>query len=43
MPGKAAAAIRAGVNLTREHAAGRSWEEFLADRFSSSQDASRAG
>jgi uncharacterized protein YbjT (DUF2867 family) len=43
MPGKAAAAIRAGVNLTPEHAAGRSWEEFLADRFSSSQDASRAG
>jgi uncharacterized protein YbjT (DUF2867 family) len=43
MPGKAAAAIRAGVNLTREHTAGRSWEEFLADRFSSSQDASRAG
>jgi uncharacterized protein YbjT (DUF2867 family) len=33
MPGKAAAAIRAGANLTLEHAAGRrSWEDFLADR-----------
>lgn len=33
VPGKAAAAIRAGANLAPEHAVGRrTWEEFLADR-----------
>lgn len=32
-PGKAAAALRAGANLTPEHAVGRrTWEDFLADR-----------
>jgi uncharacterized protein YbjT (DUF2867 family) len=32
-PGKAAAAYRAGANLTPEHASGtRTWEDFLAER-----------
>ena len=32
LPGKAARAFRAGANLAPEHAAGRTWEEFLAER-----------
>jgi uncharacterized protein YbjT (DUF2867 family) len=33
MPGRAARAVRAGANLTPEHAVGkRTWEEFLAKR-----------
>lgn len=33
LPGKAARALRAGANLSPEHAVGsRTWEEFLADR-----------
>ena len=33
LPGKAARAVRAGANLTPDHADGtRTWEEFLADR-----------
>jgi uncharacterized protein YbjT (DUF2867 family) len=37
LPGKAARAIRAGANLAPERAVGRrTWEEFLADRVSSS-------
>ncbi len=33
MPGKAAAAFRAGANLAPEHAVGRqTWEDFLAER-----------
>jgi uncharacterized protein YbjT (DUF2867 family) len=36
LPGKAAAAYRAGANLTPEHAVGhRTWEDFLADRLGS--------
>src|ERR671936_2798307 len=39
LPGKAARAIRAGANLAPERAVGRrTWEEFLADRTSSSSD-----
>ncbi|MDQ2716173.1 MAG: NAD(P)H-binding protein [Chloroflexota bacterium] len=39
LPGKAARAYRAGANLTPDHADGaRTWEEFLADRMSSSSD-----
>jgi uncharacterized protein YbjT (DUF2867 family) len=39
LPGKAARAHRAGANLTPERAVGRrTWEEFLADRVSSSSD-----
>ena len=39
LPGKAARACRAGANLTPERAVGRrTWEEFLADRVSSSSD-----
>ncbi|MEO6890174.1 MAG: NAD-dependent epimerase/dehydratase family protein, partial [Ktedonobacteraceae bacterium] len=39
LPGKAARAYRAGANLTPDHADGtRTWEEFLADRVSSSSD-----
>jgi uncharacterized protein YbjT (DUF2867 family) len=39
LPGKAARAYRAGANLTPERAVGRrTWEEFLADRVSSSSD-----
>jgi uncharacterized protein YbjT (DUF2867 family) len=38
LPGKAARALRAGANLAPEHAAGtRTWEEFLADRLSQSE------
>ncbi|HEX7737655.1 MAG TPA: NAD(P)H-binding protein [Ktedonobacteraceae bacterium] len=38
-PGQAARAMRAGANLTPDHADGkRTWEEFLADRVSSSSD-----
>ncbi len=37
LPGKAARAVRAGANLAPERAVGqRTWEEFLADRVSSS-------
>jgi uncharacterized protein YbjT (DUF2867 family) len=40
LPGKAAAAIRAGAALAPNQAVGRrTWEEFLADRVSSSADA----
>jgi hypothetical protein len=36
VPGRAARALRAGVNLTPDRAVGRrTWEEFLADRVSS--------
>jgi uncharacterized protein YbjT (DUF2867 family) len=39
LPGQAARAIRAGANLAPERAVGRrTWEEFLADRVSSSSD-----
>jgi uncharacterized protein YbjT (DUF2867 family) len=39
VPGKAARALRAGANLAPERAVGRrTWEEFLADRVSSSHD-----
>ncbi len=39
LPGKAARAFRAGANLAPEHAVGRrSWEEFLAERVSSTRD-----
>ncbi|TWD73468.1 uncharacterized protein YbjT (DUF2867 family) [Kribbella amoyensis] len=34
MPGKAAAAFRAGANLSPDHGTGRTWEEFLTDRLS---------
>jgi uncharacterized protein YbjT (DUF2867 family) len=44
LPGKAARAFRAGANLAPERAVGRrTWEEFLADRVSSSSDGSPAG
>jgi uncharacterized protein YbjT (DUF2867 family) len=44
LPGKAAAAIRAGAALTPNQAVGRrTWEEFLADRVSSSADAAPEG
>jgi uncharacterized protein YbjT (DUF2867 family) len=37
LPGQAARAIRAGANLAPDRAVGRrTWEEFLADRVSSS-------
>jgi uncharacterized protein YbjT (DUF2867 family) len=43
LPGKAAAAFRAGANLAPERAVGqRTWEEFLAERVDSSSD-SRSG
>jgi uncharacterized protein YbjT (DUF2867 family) len=33
LPGRAAAALRAGANLAPDHATGkRTWEEFLAER-----------
>ena len=33
LPGRAARAVRAGANLTPQHAEGkRTWEEFLAER-----------
>jgi uncharacterized protein YbjT (DUF2867 family) len=39
LPGKAARAFRAGANLAPERAVGRrTWEEFLAERVSSSSD-----
>jgi uncharacterized protein YbjT (DUF2867 family) len=39
LPGKAAAAFRAGANLAPERAVGqRTWEEFLAERVGSSSD-----
>jgi uncharacterized protein YbjT (DUF2867 family) len=39
LPGKAARAVRAGVNLAPERAVGRrTWEEFLADRVGSLSD-----
>jgi hypothetical protein len=39
MPGKGAAAYRAGANLAPDRAVGRiSWEEFLAERLSSPID-----
>ena len=39
LPGRAARAVRAGANLAPERAVGqRTWEEFLADRLSSSSD-----
>src|SRR6266508_3509040 len=39
LPGKAAGALRAGANLAPGRAVGRrTWEEFLADRVSSSSD-----
>ena len=39
LPGKAARAVRAGANLAPGRAVGRrTWEEFLADRVSSSSD-----
>ncbi len=38
LPGKAARALRAGANLAPKHAIGtRTWEEFLTDRLSQSQ------
>jgi len=38
-PGKAARAVRAGANLAPDRAVGRrTWEDFLADRVSSSSD-----
>jgi uncharacterized protein YbjT (DUF2867 family) len=38
LPGKAARALRAGAHLAPEHAVGtRTWEEFLADRLSPSE------
>jgi uncharacterized protein YbjT (DUF2867 family) len=44
LPGKAAAAIRAGAALAPEQAVGRrTWEEFLADRVSSSRDKAHVG
>jgi uncharacterized protein YbjT (DUF2867 family) len=44
LPGKAAAAIRAGAALAPNQAVGRrTWEEFLADRVSSSADAAPEG
>ena len=43
LPGKAARALRAGANLAPEHAAGtRTWEEFLADRLSQSEQVPEA-
>ena len=40
VPGKAAAAIRAGANLAPDRAVGhRTWEEFLAARLGSTRDA----
>jgi uncharacterized protein YbjT (DUF2867 family) len=43
LPGKAAAAIRAGAALAPDQAVGhRTWEEFLADRVSSSADSTPA-
>jgi uncharacterized protein YbjT (DUF2867 family) len=39
LPGTAARAFRAGANLAPDRAVGRrTWEEFLADRVSSSSD-----
>jgi hypothetical protein len=39
LPGNAARAYRAGANLAPERAVGRlTWEEFLAERVSSSSD-----
>jgi len=39
LPGKAARAFRAGANLNLDRAVGRrTWEEFLADRVSSSSE-----
>ena len=39
LPGKAARAVRAGANLAPERAVGRrTWEDFLADRVSSTRD-----
>src|SRR5437764_11601336 len=41
LPGQAARAYRAGANLAPDQAVGhRTWEEFLADRVSSSSDSS---
>jgi uncharacterized protein YbjT (DUF2867 family) len=41
VPGKAASALRDGVNLTPEHAVGRrTWEEFLAERVPARHDTS---
>jgi uncharacterized protein YbjT (DUF2867 family) len=43
LPGKAARAIRAGANLAPERAVGRrTWEDFLAERVSSSSDSRRS-
>jgi uncharacterized protein YbjT (DUF2867 family) len=43
-PGKAARAFRAGANLTQDRAVGRrTWEDFLADRVSSSSDSRSKG
>lgn len=43
LPGKAAGAFRTGANLARDRAVGRrTWEEFLADRLSSSPPTVRA-
>ncbi len=40
VPGKAAAAIRAGANLAPERAVGRrTWEDFLAARLGSTSNA----
>jgi uncharacterized protein YbjT (DUF2867 family) len=44
LPGKAAAALRAGATLAPGQAVGRrTWEEFLADRVSSSRDKAHVG
>jgi hypothetical protein len=43
IPGKAAAAIRAGANLAPDRAVGRrSWEDFLAEHFGSARRGSGA-
>jgi uncharacterized protein YbjT (DUF2867 family) len=41
LPGEAARAIRAGANLAPDRAAGRTWEDFLADRFARPTPATR--
>jgi uncharacterized protein YbjT (DUF2867 family) len=44
VPGKAARAFRAGANLAPDRAVGRrTWEDFLADRVTTSTNASRSG
>ena len=44
LPGRAAAALRAGVNLAPDRAVGhRTWEDFLAERLASERQPSAAG